>query len=399
MRARIVPLVASIFLTAAPRLHAQDSGLDDRLVALTYYKVSKQPFDLTNVASRSEAVQRATNFDRPDVTKAEVATLSAALSAADPAHEFVVRVADNIAEYDHQRGAFTVMLFSPGYFVQSRAFGDEYRIVFDNAAAARTIPMAKAPARDFDARLNRGRRAVVDEIHFRVVGDGDPAGGVTGQRVVRATITSVRILDRSGAVLFTPTLAVIAQATPEAAPAPFDAQQLDVAGLRVGVTAKDFEATADRLFGRVSRVSRSRNWFRGYAAALEVNSLQCFSLPGRRNSGNVGNVCVTAFLDADDVVRSIRIERVFAYLDGETFRATMVRRYGAVSAAQQGGGYALGWGPIVDPALAYSSAGPRTALSAHYAADDDFMRSGLNAAPHIRVVLHLVDAAWASSAK
>lgn len=391
----VVPALALLH----SRVGAQSVELDDRLVALTYHKVTRQPFDAAAIADRSDAVRRATSFDRPDVSRTEAARLTVALAAADPAHEFVVRVSDNISEYDHQRGEFVVTLFSPGYFVAARAFGDEYRIVFDNAAAARAIAMPKAQAREFDARLARSGRAVTDEIRFRVVGDGDPSGGVTGQRVVRATIASVRILDRSGAVLHEPTLSAVAAEVPARSRAPFDAARLDVAGLRVGVTARDFETTANRLFGTVSRVSRSRNWFRGYAAALEVNALQCFSLPGRRNSGDVGNVCVTAFLDADDVVRSVRIERVFRFLDGETFRATMVRRYGAVAAAQQAGGYTLGWGPTVDAAAAYGAAGPHTALIAQYTTEDDSMRRALNAAPHIRVTLQLVDAVWAATAK
>ena len=46
-------------------------------------------------------------------------------------------------------------------------------------------------------------------------------------------------------------------------------------------------------------------------------------------------------------------------------------------------------------ALRYGS-GPTNALTAHYEADDDYMRRGMNALPRIRVVLQLVDARWAA---
>ena len=403
MSARAFTLGAALLALSGATASAQDGDLDDRLVALTYHKIANKPLDLTAAAEQSDAVRRASNFDRPDVTRAESERLGRELAAADAGHEFTVKVNDNISEYDHERGEFTVNLFKPGMYLQSDAFRQQYMIVFDNAESARAIAMPKEQARDFDARLNQSGRGVVDEIRFRVVGDGDPSGAVTGQNVVRATLVAVRVLDRTGAVLFTPTLSAAGVASASsaggaAAPA-FDAAHADVAGLRVGVKAKDFETTVGRLFGKVSRVGRNESWYPGYAAALEVNSMACMTIPGRRNSGLPGNVCVTAFLDADDIVRGVRIERMFSFVDAETFRSTLVRRYGPVTAANQAGGYALGWGPTVDPKLAYSSSGPLTALVASYAEDEDMMSRSLNAAPRIRVTLQLVDAGWAASKK
>lgn len=125
----------------------------------------------------------------------------------------------------------------------------------------------------------------------------------------------------------------------------------------------------------------------------------CMSIPGRRRGGEPGNVCVTAYVDASDVVRAIRIERVFPFIDGETFRATVVRRYGAVREAKQGSGLALGWGDEVPRSMAYDSRGPQRSLTAHYTQDDDMMSRSLNAAPKVRVTLQLVDAAWAATIK
>jgi hypothetical protein len=403
MTARALVLVAALLSLVTTRAPAQAGDLDDRLLALTYHKVTSKPLDLNAAAEQSDAVRRASNFDRPDVTRAESERIGRDLAAADARHEFTVRVNDNVSEYDHARGEFSVSLFKPGMYLQSDAFRQQYLIVFDNAESARAIAMPKEQARTFDARLNGTGRNVIDEIRFRVVGDGDPSGAVTGQNVVRATLVSVRVLDRDGSVLFTPAIGAAAVASAPAqgaasAPA-FDAAHADVAGLRVGVKAHDFETTVGRLFGKVSRIKRSDGWYPGYAAALEVNSMGCMSIPGRRRGGEPGNVCVTAYLDGDDVVRGVRIERVFSFVDAESFRSTLVRRYGPVASASQAGGYQLGWGPAIDSHLAYGSSGPHTALSAIYAEDEDMMSRSLNAAPRIRVTLQLVDAGWAASRK
>jgi hypothetical protein len=126
----------------------------------------------------------------------------------------------------------------------------------------------------------------------------------------------------------------------------------------------------------------------------------CIHVPGRRTNVGPGSVCVTALFDTDDVVRSIRVERVFPYVEGEVFRRTLVGRYGAVAGARNlGSSYALGWGPEVDQALLYDRSGPRHALTAHYVDNRDFLARSGNALPQIRVVLQLVDADWAAKSK
>lgn len=407
----VITRCAAVALVLAASAHAglaQGGGLDGRAVALTWHKVSREPLDFRAAAERSDAVTHASNFDRPDATKAEAARLEHDLAAMDASREFVVRVSDNISEYDHDRGEFSVMLFKPGFFVDVPAFAQQYRLVFANAEQARAIKMAKDEARVFDAKLNATGRAVVDEIHFRVTGTGDPSGAVTGQQVIRAEITSAQMLDRAGAVVFAPKMLVSA-ASPTTQPNPSSTSgtskspgpsassaALDVAGLRVGMKAKDLERTLRRLFGPTTREASSKSWFPGFRSALVVNDMKCVELPGRGRAPAPGTVCVTAFLDGDDIVRSIRVERVFPYVDAEVFRATLVRRYGPVTDAKESGTYALGWGPPIDKLLAYDQSGPHTAVAAYYEANDDFMTRGMNALPHIRVVLQLVDASWAS---
>jgi hypothetical protein len=131
-----------------------------------------------------------------------------------------------------------------------------------------------------------------------------------------------------------------------------------------------------------------------FAATLEVNSMGCMNVPGRRRNAAPGAVCVTAFLDADDVVRAVRIERLFPSMDSEVFRKALVRKYGPVATARSSLGLALGWGPEVAPALGLG--GARNALLATFAEEEDMMSRSLNRAQDIHVTLQLVDAAWAA---
>lgn len=389
------------------RAQAQPDGFDPVEAALIYHRLTGEPLDLRAAAEQSDLVRRASNFDRADALKAETARLQARLDAADPQREFRIRVNDSISQYDHERGEFSIMLFAPGYFVPVQAFRQSYRIVFANADSARPIAMPKEQAREFDLQLDRVGRGVVNEVRFRIVGKGDPAGAVTGARVVRAELLAVRLLDRQGRVVFQPAVVPPAAAGAGGATAgaanavpPFDLAAADVAGLRVGVKAKDLESTLQRLFGPVARTPAGRNADPRFDGALTVNDMGCIHVPGRRGNVGPGAVCVTAFFDGDEVVRSIRIERVFPYVDGEAFRKTLVGRYGAVAAARNlGSSYSLGWGPEVDAALLYDRSGPRHALTAHYVDNRDFIARSGNALPQIRVVLQLVDANWAMQSR
>jgi hypothetical protein len=124
---------------------------------------------------------------------------------------------------------------------------------------------------------------------------------------------------------------------------------------------------------------------------LETNSTGCFTIPGRRRNPAVGAVCVTALADDDQVVRVVRIERLFSWFNAELYRKALVGKYGAVADARQGAAFALGWGPMVPLA-----SGSQHALTATYDEDEDMMSRSLNAAQNIRVSLQLIDAAWAA---
>ena len=246
-------------------LAQEPAGFDPIEVALAYHKLTGEPLDLRAIAERSDAVRRATPFDRPDAIAAEEARLQALLDAADPGRAIVIQVADVITQYDHERGEFSIQLFTPGYYVPAQAFGTEYKVVFANAEPARSIPMPKEEARTFDGMLNRMGRRVTNEIHFRIVGKGDPAGAIVGERVVRAEIDSARLLDDAGRVVFTPRVGPTVTSGAVAAAPAFDPSAVDVAGFRLGASGKDLEATLARLFGPVTRASPQKGFHAGFA--------------------------------------------------------------------------------------------------------------------------------------
>src|SRR5262245_24519350 len=263
-------VIALVALLGVSR--AQTEGSDNQAIALVYHKISGDPLDFASVAAASPTVQRASNFDRPDVLKAEIARLESRVAAANPAQDFAMRVNDTISEYDHAHTEFSITLFSPGHYAPIQAFGQPYQLAFANAESLRPIPMRSEEARAFDEQLRRTYRAVVNEIHFKIIGKGDPAGAVTGARVIRAEITSARLVDRAGRVVFTP------KVTPyQAAASAFDITKADVAGLLVGVKGKDLEATINRLFGLATRRKTGQN-AEGYSTTLVVNEMGCVKL-------------------------------------------------------------------------------------------------------------------------
>lgn len=394
-RAAIIASCAFGVIVLPSVARAQNEGFDSTAVAAAYHKLSGDSLDLQAAAQESPTVQRATNFDKPDAINAEVARLRALIANANPTREFVISVNDNITEYDHDHSEFSIGLFQPGYFVPLEAFGQRYQLVFANADRVRAIPMDKETARAFDEKLRGFGRGVLNEIHFKVMGAGDPAGAVTGPRVIRAEVVSDRLLDRQGHVVFMPPVTA-SPTLKNAEIAEFDALKADVAGFHVGVSASDFASTLERLFGPVTKGPPGKNAFPGIAGTISMNGDDCFSYPGRRDNPRPGKVCVTGYVDGSGTVRSIRVERLFAPFEQEFFRKALTQKYGPVAAARDGSSFTLGWGPVVDSALVYDRSGPRTALTAHYLVQSDFMRQGLNEAENVRLILTLVDAAWAA---
>jgi hypothetical protein len=371
-------------------ISAQSDGFDPEIVALTFHKVSGAPLDTQALASQSQAAMRASGFDRPDVIATEQKRLDAQLAAMNPAQEFTITIDDSISQYDHSTGQFSIDLFNPGTFIPVRAFNREYRLIFANASSARAIAMAKDQARDFDAKLNSFGRQVNTEVRFKVTGKGDPVGGVLGDLVVRGEIVAARVLDRSGQLVFEPKV-MATSAMP--AFAGFDSSKADVAGLRIGVSKKDMEATLTRLFGKVTPGYMSgEGSFKGFASVIEVNSMGCRSGFSAKKKPQPGAVCVTAYLDSRDVVRMVRVERLFPPgFDSRVFEKALTQKYGPASGSRRGSS----WGPGVPGAVLNNPSITVDALTASAAADHDISDFGGNRLQNVIVSLQLIDANWA----
>jgi hypothetical protein len=389
MQLRLASL-ALVLVVALATLSAESDGFDPEIVALTFHKVSGVPLDTQALAAQSQAAMRASGFDRPDVIAAEQKRLDAQLAAMNPAQEFTLTIDDSISQYDHTTGQFSIELFNPGTFIPVRVFNREYRVVFANAASVRAIAMAKDQAREFDAKLNSFGRQVNTEVRFKVTGKGDPVGSVQGELVVRGEIVAARVLDRSGQVVFAPTV-MATSAMP--AFAGFDSSRADVAGLRVGVSKKDMEATLTRLFGKVTPgYMGSEGRFKGFASVIEVNSMGCRSGFSAKKRPQPGAVCVTAYLDSGDVVRMVRVERLFPPgFDSRVFEKALVQKYGPASGSRRGSS----WGPGVPGAVLNNPSITVDALTASAAADHDISDLGGNRLQNVIVSLQLIDANWA----
>ncbi|MEK6597789.1 MAG: DUF4852 domain-containing protein [Gemmatimonadota bacterium] len=391
MRVATVLLGAVLLTAGAPAF--QDQGDQDEAIVLVWHKLAKVPLDTRGTAERNEAVRRASQFDRPEVLAAEEARLNSLLDAADPSREFTLQVNDNVSQYDHEQGRFAITLYQAGYYVTVEAFGQQYSVVFANAESGRYIPMPKEEARVFDERLNRMGRRVTNDLRFRVIGAGDPAGAVSGDRVIRAELVSARLLDANDQVVWTPTLTAHSAVAATGATPTFDPALADVAGLRVGGPGADLEATLTRLYGEVVRGGVGEGAPPGTVATLDVNSMGCLVITGRRNNGRPGSTCITAWLDASETVRMIRIERVFPWVDQGFLRQALVRKYGEVAQTWRGGGH-WGWGPEQPGGQLVGRGVALRAVNANWRTNDPDLFGGNNSRPQVNITLTLVDTNW-----
>lgn len=380
-----------IGLTCAGSAQAAGRDFDPEQLVLTYHKLAGKPFDVDRYAASSNIVARASGFDRPDVLKQEVARVRAIFDAGSDSIDFETDIQNSISDYDHDKGEFSIAIFEPGSYMPVSFHGQQYRVVFANAGAARAIRMPKEEAREFDRGIMRdGSRGVLTSVKFRIVGDGDPAGAVDGQNVVRAELVSTKTTDTDGTVLSTPDLAAAsAGAAPVAA---FDARAIDAAGVRIGVSADDLEAAITRLYGKPDRTPRGprSDYDPRFAGEIELDLMRCIYVQGQRDHEPVpGDICLRAYYDTDGIVRQVRIQRVLPRFDYEQARAAAIARFGPAAALRGGNTPELSWG-IKDPKL-----GPALVLRIDpYGNTLSFGYSEVRAGS---LELTLTDVAWAAA--
>ncbi|HVQ13070.1 MAG TPA: hypothetical protein VMS40_05745, partial [Vicinamibacterales bacterium] len=164
----------------------------------------------------------------------------------------------------------------------------------------------------------------------------------------------------------------------------------------VGVRKSEMEATLTRLFGKVTPGYMSgEGSFKGFAGVMEVNSMGCMSSFGQKKKPKPGDVCVTAYYDASETVRMVRIQRMFPpNFDSDVFRKALVQKYGPPSGGRNG----TSWGAGVPGAVLNNPDGVVDALTASAVSDRDISDLGGNRIQNIVVSLQLIDATWAAKA-
>jgi hypothetical protein len=154
------------------------------------------------------------------------------------------------------------------------------------------------------------------------------------------------------------------------------------------------EATLTRLFGKVTPgYMGGGGSFKGFASVIEVNSMGCRSGFSAKKKPQPGAVCVTAYLDSSDMVRMVRVERLFPPgFDSSVFERALVQKYGPANGSRRGSS----WGPGVPGAVLNNPNITVDALTASAAADRDISDLGGNRLQNVIVSLQLIDAAWAA---
>lgn len=394
--ARASALTSTAFLllvgTAA---RAADEELDPEVLALTWHKISGAPFDFDRAVNLSPKVAGPATFDTPDIKKQELARLQAIHDAGSKSIEFTTVVNGGFEQYDHDRGEFPIGLFQPGIYLSYKYHYADYRLVFANGDAARALSMPnKEEARAFDQNL-KARRPMNTVVRFRLIGTGDPQGAVGGDRVMRGELLSVKVVDRNEQVVYAPDIKPFSEEPPKK----FVASEVDIAGMRVGVDAGEFKSALERLYSAdVERVDAKGKGGMDtrYAGYLEIDLLTCMGGGYRRRAPAAGDVCVRAYFDDDEVIRTIIMLRVFPWMEIEPIRAAAIARYGTV--AQSAGAAYIGWGPTVDPKLLSYKFQDGYAITMNVNSPSDLM-GGNYSRPLVIVALQLIDPEWAANAK
>ena len=206
----------------------------------------------------------------------------------------------------------------------------------------------------FDADTVGAASTAADaEICMMAADTMEALGIARGQFVIRAELIETSIIDGDGTLLATPDLT----AAPIAPAEPFNARNVDAAGLRVGVPVDELEAAIARLYRKPVRTERrpgstSDARFGGW---IEIDLMDCLFVPGSRDREPVpGDVCLRASYDAQGIVRQVRIQRVLPRFDFEQARKAAIDRFGPTATGSMGGTPRLTWGesdPTLGPTL------------------------------------------------
>lgn len=189
-------LFATPWLTA-PAWAQQPKPLDDLTAFFIYHKLTGEPVDFDDLASRTVKVRQAGQFDKAKVQAAEAAALRAKFEAADPEAVYAIALQTRLTYQMNNRG-FVVELFEPGRVLILDPFNARaahpmitdqttqfrFHLNFLNASSARFIPLPPERARVIDSVARGGNTGAIVELTLRFA-DSDPK-----QKLARAAARS-----------------------------------------------------------------------------------------------------------------------------------------------------------------------------------------------------------------
>jgi hypothetical protein len=302
--------------------------LEPEYAALYYYKATNEQFDFAGAAKRSQQVNAARGFDKPQVQKAEEDRLHKAFDAVSGDQEFSANISVTISEYDFSAGEFSIDLFEPGHYIPLSAFGKDYQLVFENADELRAIKMPVEEARQFDSRLRF--RTVTAQVRFKLTGAGDKTGVVASTNTIRSAISNVRLLGENRTLLRELTANVTTAPAPVAKKVPTD---YDVQGLHLGMTSDDFMQLAKKTFETPGPLLLNENGC-GFPGASAIKK------------PHPGTVCLAYEADKAGIVRRFSIRQVLEKDAPKkvVLRKLLLDKYGPVAFAD---GSSSAWGELV----------------------------------------------------
>ncbi|MGF1454590.1 MAG: hypothetical protein ACFB6R_04355 [Alphaproteobacteria bacterium] len=260
-----------------------------------------------------------------------------------------VRLAARLSEYDFNNQRFEIqnvafdrtLVYRDGLradlFGQTPARDRTYELKLANLGDLRFFSIPPAKAEEILTQMGRGRSVTLDMLVYPTRAVHKAPWGEKETRLVEATITDVRLLGQSrrygGEVsrlyettIATPPRSVAADVAVDRKPH-IDPRQADIKGLRLGMSRREFESAARKIFGRIEPYKGQQTVLRfesadgesGYAHFDPRGTLAFLqyyrTLPGRGRTDAVAQSVIKKYgTPFDRENRSIGSHIKYAYL-------------------------------------------------------------------------------------
>ncbi len=301
-------------IDTAPAFEAAD-------IVLTWARATGQTPDFDAWAKASNDYRRADNeFVRRRLYPTLVDQRKSVFTAY-PLEPWRVRIAAKLSEYDFTNQRFEIhnvafdrtLSYRDG--LTTDLFGDvasrdrSYELKLTNLGDLRYFSIPAQNAEDILTQMGRGRSVTLDMLVYPTRAVRNAPWGTQETRLVEAVITDVRLLGQSsrygGEVsrlyetsIAKPPARIASDVAVDSKPH-VDPMQADVKGLRLGMSRRDFETAARRIFGRIEPYKGQANVLRfenadgesGYGHFNQAGTLVFLqyyrTLPGRGRTAAV----------------------------------------------------------------------------------------------------------------